>query len=210
MPDLTYSDSSKFMLQALSSVPNSIEMSKQKAPKSRPLDLLSNEELIAHDATAICLFDLEEMMEFLLFSDDSEQNAKTIRPKLSLLLYNEKDIQEIIQILKLALEQFKIALEKKGVPVDNFTVTLNNNELIVSQAFIKELISNNLLPKASILTPVLENQPPRLTPFTTTPTPTIRSKKEEEHDEVENTSGVDSIFNPSPFSFSLTKLFGRS
>ncbi|HHF7366694.1 TPA: hypothetical protein ACPSKY_001813 [Legionella bozemanae] len=211
MPDLKYSDSSKFILQALSLAPNSIGMKKQEAPKRVTLDLLSNEGLIA-DTTAMDLFDLEEMMEFFSFSDNSEQSEKTIRPKPSLLLYNEKDIQEIVWTLKLVFEHFKVALEKKGVAVDNFTVTLNKNELIVSNAFIKELISKNLFPKAYAPNLELENQLTRFTPYTTTPAPATHSKNEAEQDEAgkeaEYTSGIDSVFNPSPFSFSLTKLFG--
>ncbi|KTD40323.1 hypothetical protein [Legionella parisiensis] len=210
MPNLKYSDSSRFILQALSLAPNSIGMRKQEASKRETLDLLSNEEVIA-DTTSMNLFDLEEMLEFLSFGDDGEQSAKIIRPKPGLLLYNEKDIQEIIRILKLVFDQFKIALENKGVPVDNFTVTQNKNELTISNAFIKELISKNLFPKAYAPNQAPENQPTRLTPYTTTPTP--RSHNEEEQDEsakeMEYTSGVDSAFNPSPFSFSLTKLFGR-
>ncbi|CAM3038927.1 Uncharacterised protein [Legionella steigerwaltii] len=215
MPDLKYSDSSRFIIQALSLEQNSIGMKKQDAVRSTPLDLLSGEELIAQDTAAIDLFDLEEMMEFLLFSGDGGQNAITIRPKPSLLLYNEKDIQEIVRLLQLVFEQFKIALAKQGVPVDNFTVTRNENELTVSNALIKELISKNLFPKAYAPSQKFENHPPRLTPFVTTPAPPVRSKQEEKQDEedeaameAEYTSGVESVFNPSPFSFSLTKLFG--
>ncbi|KTC80466.1 hypothetical protein [Legionella cherrii] len=209
MPYLKYSDSSKFIIEALTLEPNRIGMKKQGTDQSRPLDVISNEELTAPDKTAIDLFDLEEMMEFLLFSEDHGQNALTIRPKPSLLFYQEKDVQDIVRLLKLLFEQFKIALETKGVPVDNFTVTLNKNELVVCNNFIKAMISNNLFPKTNILNQQLENQPPRLTPFTTKPSPSVRNdKKEKEVEEngVEYVSDEVSGFNPSPFS--LTKFFG--
>lgn len=192
---------------------------KQGVTKSVPLDLLEEldealGELTTQDTLEVDLFDLEEMAEFLSFSHDSKLGVITIRPKPGFLLYNEKEIQELLRNLKMVLEQFKIALKNQGIPVDDFTITLNKNELIVRDAFIKELVSRNLLPKVYAPHLVQENQPTRLTPFTTTPT--LRSKKEEEKEEEKNeekrdaeyesVSGIE--FNPSPFSFSLTKLFG--
>lgn len=202
-------------MQAPAPAQNSMRMQKHDAVESMPLDLPGDGEVTVQDTAAIDLFDLEEMAEFLLVSNDSGRGVITIRPKPSLLLYNEKEIQELIRTLKMAFEQFKLALEKKGIPVDNFTITLNKNELIVREAFIKELVSKNLLPKTYAPNLEQENKPARLTPFKTTPSP--RSKKEEEKEdkdeeekEAEHSSGVDRVFNPSPFSFSLslTKLFG--
>ncbi|MCW8408297.1 hypothetical protein OQJ13_04840 [Legionella sp. PATHC035] len=209
MPYLKYRDSSKFIIEALSLEPNRLGMRNQHADQSRPLDVRLNEELTAADKTAIDLFDLEEMMEFLLLSEDHGQNALTIRPKPSLLLYQEKDVQDIVRLLKVLFEQFKIALEKRGVPVDNFTVTLNKNELVVCNNFIKALMSNNLFPKTNLPNQQLENQSPRLTPFTTKPSPSARNDKKEkevEENAVEYESEEVSGFNPSPFS--LTKFFG--
>ncbi|HHT0594089.1 TPA: hypothetical protein ACTXXA_002306 [Legionella anisa] len=177
-----------------------------------------DDERTERDSLELELFDLEEMAEFLSFSHDNKQGIITIRPKHGLLL-DEKEIQELIQKLKKAFEQFKIALEKEGVPVDDFTITLNKNELIVRDTFIKELVKRNLLPKAYAANMQLENQPSRLTPFTTTPKPSLSRKDEKEKDEKEekdvekemsHESEENSGFNPSPFSFSLslTKLFG--
>ncbi|KTC90723.1 hypothetical protein OQJ18_00240 [Fluoribacter dumoffii] len=207
MPDLKYSDSSKLIIEALALASHRAGMKPGNPFKSRPLNVPTEDELIAQDKVAMDLFDLEEITEFFSFGNDDGIGALTIRPKPDLLLYHDKDIQEIIRILKLAFDQFKISLENKGVPVENFTVTRNKDELIVCKAFIKELIGKNLLPKA--YAPNLEhgNQPAYMTPFTTTPVPSPRNKSAEENDEqilvedkdLEHDSGIDSVFNPSPF-----------
>ncbi|AWN75136.1 hypothetical protein LEAN103870_16195 [Legionella anisa] len=209
------SDSDQVETQAPGLVQNSMIMNKKYVvDESMPLALYET----VRDSLEPDLFTMEEMAEFLSFSHDSKQGVITIRPKPSLLL-GEKEIQELIQKLKKAFEQFKIALEKEGVPVDDFTITLNKNELIVRDTFIKELVRRNLLPKAYASNMELENQSSRLTPFTVTPKPSLSRKDEKEKDEKEekdvekemsHESEENSGFNPSPFSFSLslTKLFG--
>ncbi|MCE0724632.1 hypothetical protein [Legionella resiliens] len=202
--------------QSKTSAQHSMSMNNKEAFESMPLDLYADAEVTVQDSLKLDLFDLEEMAEFLLFSHDSKRGVITIRPKPSLLL-DEKEIRELIQTLKKAFEQFKIALEKEGVPVDDFTITLNKNELIVRDTFIKELVKRNLLPKAYAPNLELQNQPTRLSAFTPTPKPSLRGKDEKEKEEkyveekgVSHDSEENSGFNPSPFSFtlSLTKLFG--
>ncbi|KTD74303.1 hypothetical protein [Legionella tucsonensis] len=211
------SSEERLEIQVVAPMQNIMSMQKQDIVDSVPLDLYADDGLLTvHDSLSIDLFELEEMTEFLLFSHDSKRGVITIRPNPSLLL-DEKEMRELIQTLKKAFEQFKIALEKEGVPVDDFTITLNKNELIVRDTFIKELVSRNLLPKAYAPNLKLENQPTRLTPFTTTPKPSLRSRDEKEKEEkyveekeTRHESEEKNDFNPSPFSFSLSlsKLFG--
>ncbi|STY30158.1 Uncharacterised protein [Legionella wadsworthii] len=183
----------------------------------RTLPNLSVDKLLpTSEAPEPDLFELEEMSEFLEIIPDRD-GYLMIRPKPNFLLYSEKDIKELIERLKMAFEQFKIALKNESIVLDDFSVTLNHDQLIVREAFINELVSRNLLPRVYAPHLELENKPAHH-PFTPIPKPSFRSKERKEKEEKNVTkkemnfeSEENSGFNPSPkpsFSFSLTKLFG--
>jgi hypothetical protein len=199
--------------------PEQVEIGKQTqyAQESTSGDLIIDEELVAQ-SSVMNLFDLEQLFDLLLINNDSERGVITFRPKSNLCLSfdDEKQVQEFIRAIKMTFDQFKIALEKRGISVDGFTATTNKNELMIRisspkyfDVFVQQLVSNNLLPKA--YAPELEqqkNKSARFTPLAMTPS--FQTKKDEEKDEEEKTaeSEENSGFNPSPFSFSLKNIFG--
>jgi hypothetical protein len=196
---------------------NEITKQIQYAKENTPGDLIIDEELAAQ-SSAMNPFDLEKMLDLLLINNDSERGVLTIRPKpnLCLSLDDEKQVQEFIRAIKLVFDQFKIALEKRGISVDGFTATTNKNELKIRipspkyfDAFVQQLVSSNLLPKT--YAPELEQQKNKSAQFTPLAmTPSFQGKKDEGKDEEEKAAEYESKenkgFNPSPFSFSLKNI----
>lgn len=160
-----------------------------KKSKSNPEELIFDEGLEKKDPSAQAteeqaVFDLERMMQLLLFNNDSGRGILTIRAKPGHSLDDEKEIQEFLQAIKVAFDQFKIALEKQGIPVDNFTAISNKNELVIRipsskyfDAFIQELAVKKLLPSDHAKQyDEKQNLATSPTPFAKTPSPSFSKK----------------------------------
>ncbi|MCL9685301.1 hypothetical protein [Legionella maioricensis] len=151
-------------------------------------------------------FDLERIMELVVFNNDSGKGILTIRAKPGHLVDDEKEIEEFLKAIEAVFEQFKSDLKKQGIAVDDFTCIHNKNELIIRipvpkyfDAFIQDLTAKKLLPsentKQNDQTP---NVSSGLNPFAITPCPAM--SKKEDLEEAQR-SGL------SPFSMELKPKF---
>jgi hypothetical protein len=129
------------------------------------------------------LFDLERMMQLLVFNNDSGKGILTLRVKPGQLLGNEKEIEAFFKAIEDAFKQFKSDLNKPELTKD-FTCIVTKSELIIRipvpkyyDDFIQELIvkklwssentkQNNYLPNASP------------SPFAITPAPAMNKKED--------------------------------
>lgn len=156
-------------------------------------------------------FDLERIMELVVFNNDSGKGILTIRAKPGHLVGDEKEIEEFLKAIEAAFEQFRSDLKKQGIAVDDFTCIHNKNELIIRipspkyfDAFIQDLAAKKLLPSENTKqNESLHNATVSPTPFALTPSP-IRSKKDDsKQDDIEEVRRS----NLSPFSTELKPKF---
>ena len=125
------------------------------------------------------LFDLERMMQLLVFNNDSGKGILTIRVKPGQLVGNEKEIEAFFKEIEAAFKQFKNDLKKPELTKD-FT----KSELIIRipvpkyyDDFIQELIAKKLWPSENTKqNDYLPKASP--SPFAVTPSPAM-SKKED-------------------------------
>lgn len=149
----------------------------------------------------------EQLNALFLMTNLASQGIFSLRPRPKLALENDREIQEFIRQVKLEFDQFKQVLEKKGIPVEHYSATINKNELIIRipspkmyDAFIQQLVNKNLL--ANQLTPRVSPQMtpvPSLTPFAINPAmaPTKLANKDADDELV--SAKKRRVFNPSPF-----------
>lgn len=141
-------------------------------------------------------FDLLRLTDLVTITNNASRGILTMRPKLGLNLEDSKAVQEFVHKIKLAFDQFKIALQKQGINVDHFTMVDKPNELTLRipgpkyyDLFIQQLKANNMLPKESV-------QEPALTPMGTIPSPLNTKANAKVAD---NDSEREEPFNPTPF-----------
>ncbi len=140
------------------------------------------------------VFDLDRIMQLVLFNNDSGRGILTIRAKPGHLVDDEQEIQEFLKAIEAAFGRFKTDLEQQNIPVDNFTCILGKNELVIRipvpkyfDAFIQDLIAQKLLPDENIKQNApLHHATVIPTPFALTPSPSRTKKDDLEQNDVEN------------------------